>query len=56
MIIKLILAVCAFVGVGLLFRLTAPAIYYGGFSVAGHFLSYGLIVSLCVVGLVFKKK
>jgi hypothetical protein len=55
MIVKLILSVCAFVGVGVLFRLIAPATYNSGFSVAGHFLSYGLIVSLCVVGLVFKK-
>jgi len=55
MIVKLILSVCAFVGVGVLFRLIAPVTYNSGFSVAGHFLSYGLIVSLCVVGLVFKK-
>jgi hypothetical protein len=56
MIVKLILSVCAFVGVGALFRFIAPGAYYNGFSIAGHFLSYGLIVSLCVVGLVFKKK
>ncbi len=56
MIAKLILSVCAFVGMGALFRYIAPGTYSDGFSISGHFLSYGLIVSLCVVGLVFKKK
>jgi hypothetical protein len=54
MIAKIIVGVCAFLGMALLFRTIAPGIYYDGFKLHQHFISYGFIVSMCTVGLVFK--
>jgi hypothetical protein len=57
-IAKAVVLVCGFIGAGFILRMTAPEFAYQGFWIprVHYFMTWGTVLSLCVVGVILKMR